>query len=510
MEAPEIEHPKAEEPLRPSFTHEQVLRVVIGVMLCIFLAAIDQTVVIPAVPAIAADLHGFDHLSWIITAYLLTSTVCTPFYGKLSDVFGRRALLLPAIVIFVVTSVMCGFAQSLWQLILGRALQGLGGAGLMSMAQAAIADVVSPRERGRYQAYMTGSWVVASVAGPMIGGWATDVLSWRWIFWANLPIGIGAYLLSSNALRMLKVQRRQVKIDTLGSVFMSIGTTAFLLVLSWGGSNYAWTSPELLGTAAICVVFMTAFVWQERRFADPLIPPRLFASGVFTRAVLIVGCNSSCMLGIIFLLPLMFQLTRGSDASTSGTQIVPYLLASCIGSLITGNLGRRFGRLKPIIIGGLSLTLFGAILLATVDDGTSEVWLAVLQLVTGIGIGMVQPSTLLTIQNSAERRDVGAATGVFLFVRTLGGALGSTIAGTLLASLFAGAMAREGLADKVELGQLREASGTQVTLDPAVIASAHHALLTAFHAAFAACAVLIVIAFIATLSLKDVKLRSSN
>ena len=231
--------PAKVEPM-PAFTHRQIMRVLSGILLCMLLAALDQTAVVPAVPAIAADLNGFGHLAWIVSAYLLTSTAATPIYGKLSDIHGRRALLLPAIVLFVIASALCGVAQSLPQLIAARALQGLGGAGLMSMAQSAIADVIAPRERGKYQAYMSGVWGVASIAGPIVGGWLTDHLSWRWIFWINLPIGLVAFVLSSRALKLLKVRRQQTRIDYVGAAMLAGLVTACLLMMSWGGMAYAW------------------------------------------------------------------------------------------------------------------------------------------------------------------------------------------------------------------------------------------------------------------------------
>ncbi len=218
----------------PTYTHQQIKRVVTGIMLCILLAALDQTVVIPAVPAIAADLGAFGHLSWIVTAYLLTSTAATPIYGKLSDIYGRRALLLPALMLFIAASMACGFAQTLPQLIGARALQGLGGAGLLSMAQAAVADVVSPRERGRYQGYMASMWGVASVAGPLVGGYVTDHLSWRWVFWANLPVGLAAMWLCDRALRTIPVQRRDARIDGVGAALLAGGVTALLLMPELG------------------------------------------------------------------------------------------------------------------------------------------------------------------------------------------------------------------------------------------------------------------------------------
>ena len=493
----------------PNFTHRQIQRVIFGILLCILLAAIDQTVVVPAVPAIAADLHGFGHLSWIVSAYLLTATSATPIYGRLSDIYGRRALLLPAIVLFVIASVLCALAASLWQLIAFRALQGLGGAGLMAMAQAAIADVVAPRERGKYQAYMAGTWGVASVAGPILGGWMTDQLSWRYIFWINLPIGIAAFILSDRALRLLKVRKLVARIDYAGAALLTALVASCLLVMSWGGSEYAWGSPEVLGLIAGAAVLLAALIVRELRAMDPLLPPRLFADSVFTRGVIIAALAAGAMFGATFLLPLFFQLLRGADATASGTLIVPFLASNVVGAYTAGQVARRLGKVKLIALGGLGISVLGFILLATLGSATSHAASVIDMLVVGFGLGIVMPSNLVIVQNAAQRRDVGVATGALLFLRSMGAALGSTLVGTLLASRFNAGMAAAGMATAVDLGALRGHATGPLRLDPAMLASAHTALESAFHLSFLACAILVAGAFLTCLWLRDLPLKSS-
>jgi len=493
----------------PNFTHKQILRVITGVLLCILLAAIDQTVVVPAVPAIAADLHGFGHLSWIVSAYLLTSTAATPIYGRLSDIYGRRALLLPAIALFVAASGLCAMSQSLWQLIAFRALQGVGGAGLMAMAQACIADVVAPRERGKYQAYMAGTWGVASVAGPILGGWITDDFSWRWIFWINLPIGVAAFVLSSRALKMLKVRPIPAKIDYVGAALLTLCVTGILLVMSWGGSEYDWASPQVIGLIVASAVLLAVFVVWERRNGDPLLPPRLFANSVFTRGVVIAALTSAAMFGGTFLLPLFFQLERGADAAASGTLIVPFLAANVVGAFTAGQLARRLGKVKGIVLAGLTLSIVGFGLLAFLGGSSNHIVTVLDMLLVGFGIGITMPSNLVIVQNAAERRDVGVATGTFLFLRSMGAALGSTLVGTLLAARYAAGLAGSGATMTVDLGALRGHEGVQVTLPDALKQQALAALSGAFHVSFLACAALAALGLLFCFGMRDLPLKSS-
>lgn len=494
---------------RPVYTHQQILRVITGIMLCIFLASLDQTVVIPAVPAIAGDLQAFGHLSWIVTAYLLTSTAATPIIGKLSDIYGRRALLLPSLALFIAASMACGFATSLPGLIVARAFQGLGGAGLFSMAQASIADVVSPRERGRYQGYMASMWGVSSIAGPILGGWATDHLSWRWVFWANLPFGLLAMVLCNRGLSVIRHQRRTARIDWAGSGLLVAAVSACLLLLSWGGNEYEWVSAPILGLGAASLVLLAALVWWERRALDPVLPPRLFGAPDFRRGVFIAFVSSLGLFGATFLLPLYLQLMLGFDASSSGLLVMPYLLSTVVGAMVSGQVARRIGRTRSIILTGLGLCFAGYAGLAAIATGGAPVLVLAIAAVLGLGTGMTMPSILMQVQNGAAYRDVGAATGSLLFLRSMGGAFGSTVVGAVLTGRFNAGLEAAGIAGAVDLGAMRQ-GGTGAPPAGIGMGVLRAALSPGFQLAFAICAVMTVLALVAAWRLRDVALRGGT
>ena len=492
----------------PAYTHQQILRVVTGIMLCIFLASLDQTVVIPAVPAIAGDLNAFGHLSWIVTAYLLTSTAATPIYGKVSDIYGRRALLLPALALFIAASLACGFSQSLSQLIVARAFQGLGGAGLFAMAQAAIADVVAPRERGRYQAYMASMWGLSSIAGPIVGGWVTDHLSWRWIFYANLPFGLLAMALCNRALLLIRHQRRPAVIDWGGAGLLICAVTAWLLLLSWGGTEFPWASAPILGLGAVGLVLPFVLRWHESRAPDPILPPRLFANSIFLRGVVIAFFTSLGLFGATFLLPLYFQLVLGFDASTSGLLVVPYMGSNVVGALVSGQLARRVGKVKAIVVSGLAMVALAFAALSLLPSG-APLWVVLpVTFALGVGTGMTMPTVLMQVQNAAERRDVGAATGSLLFLRSMGGAFGSTVVGSVLAMRFAAGLRAAGVTREIDLGSLRGGGSALDGLSAAATEMARAALGSGFRLGYGICAALLALAFTIALGARDLPLRS--
>ena len=424
------------QPVPAALSHAEIMRVMSGVMICILLAALDQTVVIPALPAIGSELGAYSQLSWIVAAYLITSTISTPIYSKFSDIYGRRRLLIVCIGLFIGTSMLCAVAQSLNQLVWFRALQGLGGGGLMALTQAAIADVMSPRQRGRYQGYISAVWAITSVSGPLVGGFMAQALSWRWIFWINLPIGAVAMWACHNGLRRLSPPgfSGKPKLDVVGMVLLSGSLSLLLFALGWGGDVYAWGSYQILSLVGFGIVLLVLLILQELRVNDPLLPPRVFASRSYVGHVVVSTLMSLLMFMCLFSIPLYFQLARGASPAQSGFYLAPFMLSSAAGNVAGSRYARRFGTTRGEMRIASFLCCMGLILLAALPLH-APVWMILVgMIVIGAGIGGSFIGSMMGGQNALSAKDTGSGTGALLVLRSVGGASGSSLAGAIIAS----------------------------------------------------------------------------
>jgi EmrB/QacA subfamily drug resistance transporter len=413
--------------------HRAVLKVLSGIVICIFLAALDQTVVIPAIPAIATSFGDHRNLSWILTAYLLTSTITAPIYGRLSDQHGRRKLLEVSLSIFIVASVVCGCASSVTQLVMFRALQGVGGGGLMSLAQAAIADAVSPRERGRYQGYLAGVWAIASIAGPLVGGYLSDHASWRWLFWMNLPFGAAALVLCRRGLPAKShALLARSKFDVFGSAFMTMTVSSLLLLLTLGGSSFPWISAQTTLLASSAVVFGCLLTYQQSRFQHGLFPPRLLADRAIVIANVSGMLTAAAMFASLFALPIFYQSVFNADATSSGLLMVPFLASNVLGNYLTGHVARVYGKMRPVLLSGTTIAACGFLLLACFTGYAAYAVSVFFTMCAGAGLGCANVSTLMIVQNSAQQRDIGTATGMYLLLRSIGSMLGGAAVGAFL------------------------------------------------------------------------------
>lgn len=422
-----LPHPQA------AVSKRELYMVFAGLMLALTLASLDQNIVSTALPRIVSDLGGLAHLSWVVTAFMVTSTISTPLYGKLSDIYGRRALYFTAIIIFLIGSILCGMAATMFQLILFRAIQGLGAGGLVTLAQTTVGDLIVPRERGKYQGLFGAVFAACSVAGPLLGGIITDALSWRWIFYVNLPVGAAALALIAIGL---KHHCRQVahKIDYTGAALLTGGTVCLLLLLSWGGSIFPWLSKVILALAAGAALFYGLLIRQERLAPEPILPMRLFSNPVFLVSVTVIGLNAMALFGSLVFLPLFFQLVLGASPSRAGLMMAPMMGGVIVASITGGRLISAFGRYKIFPVIGLMTSTFSFLTLAWAASSSRPTWIIESALVTlGAGLGLVMPNLTVAIQNAVERHDMGSATSVSSFMRSLGGALGVAVAGTVVA-----------------------------------------------------------------------------
>ena len=417
----------------PDIGKRQLMLIFAGLMAGMFLAALDQTIVATALPTIVGELGGLSHLSWVVTSYMLASTVSTPLWGKLGDLYGRKLFFQAAIVIFLVGSVLSGLSQNMGELIGFRAIQGLGAGGLIVGAQAIIGAVVAPRDRGRYMGVMGSVFAVASVAGPLIGGFFTEQLTWRWVFYINLPVGFLALAIIAVALRSRELHIKHT-IDYAGASVLGLGVTALILALTWGGNTYAWSSGVVLGLFAAAAVLIVVFVQVERRAVEPLIPLGLFSMPVFRVASALGGLVGFSMFGVITFLPLFLQTVHGATPTTSGLQMVPIMAAMLTMSIWSGRRISALGRYRPYPIAGTIIMTAGIYLMSLLGISTPY-WVAALYMAAvGAGLGLTMQVMVLSVQNSVPFKDLGTATSSAAFFRSIGGSVGVAVFGTIFAN----------------------------------------------------------------------------
>jgi EmrB/QacA subfamily drug resistance transporter len=498
-------------PPQQAMGSQRVLVIMGALLLGMLLAALDQTVVATALPTIAGDLHGLSHLSWVVTAYLLASTVSTPLWGKLGDMYGRKMFFQASIVIFLIGSALSGLSHSMIELIAFRAVQGLGGGGLIVGAQTIVGDVVPPRQRGKYQGIFGATFGVASVLGPLIGGFFVDNLSWRWVFYINLPVGIVALAVTAAVLPGRLSKTRHV-IDYAGTVLVGAAAVCLVLLTSLGGNTFGWNSLPIYLLGVLAVVCAAAFVLVERRAAEAVIPPRLFANGVFTSASVVGFAVGFAMFGALAYLPQYMQVVRGVSPTTSGLRLLPLLVGLLLTSTGTGFLVARWGRYKIFPVLGTALMTVGLFLLSRLGVHTSF-WLVSLYLfVLGVGIGGALQVLVIAVQNAVDYADLGAATSGVTFFRSIGGSFGTSVFGAIFSGVLAG-----DIADALHGVQLPSGLSASSGASPSVLAHLPAAVrdgyvagyAQALHTVFLYATPLAALGFVLSLFLKEVPLRDT-
>lgn len=410
--------------------------VFIGLLLGMFLSSLDTTIVSTAMPTVTASLGGVEYLSWVFTAYMLTATISIPIFGKLADIYGRKLFYILGIIIFLTGSALSGTSQNMIQLILFRALQGIGGGMMMSNAQAIIADIFPPAERGKYQGLIGGVFGLASIAGPALGGFITDNLSWRWVFYVNIPVGILAIIMLWKGLPAHKQSSEKRSIDYLGASLIVAAFTPLLLALTWAGTKYAWTSTEIIGLLTFSFIALVLLVIVELRAKEPIIPLSFFKNSIFSVGVFSSFIMSIAMFGTIIYIPLFAQGVTGATATDSGAIITPMMLSMVVASAISGQLISRLGKYKLLAISGFTVMLIGMLLLSWMDVNTTNATIVRNMIIMGIGIGLTMPVFVIAVQNAFPHSQVGTVTASVQFFRNIGGTAGVAILGSLFNSSF--------------------------------------------------------------------------
>lgn len=405
-----------------------------ALMLAIFLGALDQTIVAVSLPAISAQFNDVGLLAWVISGYMVAMTVAVPIYGKLGDLYGRRRMILTGISLFTLASIACALAQDMQQLVMARVLQGIGAGGMVSVSQAIIGDFVPPRERGRYQGYFSSMYAVASVAGPVLGGWLTEYLSWRWVFWINLPLGLVALWAIRRALAGMPVQHRQARVDYLGAVLMILGLGSLLLGITLVGQGQPWSAPAVLTLFACALLGLSLFIGHERRCQEPLLPMGLFGNRVAVLCWGVIFFASFQSISLTMLIPLRYQGITGAGADSAALHLLPLVMGLPLGAYTGGRMTSRTGRFKPQILAGAVLMPV-AIFAMAITPPQSGLLSAVFMLLTGIACGLQFPTSLVGTQSAVESKDIGVATSTTNLFRSLGGAMGVACMSSLLLAL---------------------------------------------------------------------------
>ncbi len=491
--------------------HRRIMVILAALMLGMALAALDQTIVATALPTIAGDLHGLNHLSWVVTAYLLTTCISTPLWGKLGDQYGRKSLFQLAIVIFLAGSILSGLSQNMVELIAFRAIQGVGAGGLMVGAQAIMGDVVPARQRGRYMGYFGVVFGVTNVAGPLLGGFFTEHLSWRWIFYINLPLGIVALFVVATVLH-IPVKRVPHKIDWAGTAFLSVGVTCIILLTTWAGSEYAWGSAVIIGLALVALATLGIFCWIETRAPEPVIPLWLFKNRTFTATSAVGFIIGFAMFGAIIYLPLYLQIVHGASPTLSGLELLPMIGGMLLTFITSGRLVTRTGRYKVFPIVGTAVLSVGLLLLTQLGPHTPYGEVAVFMFITGLGIGLVMQVLVVAVQNAVPYSALGVATATSTFFRTIGGAFGVAVLGAVFANRLISQLKLHATSAELKL-----VSGSSVTANPAQIAhlppTQRTFVISAFsrsvEEAFLVAVPFVVFGFVVSWLIKEIPLRTT-
>jgi EmrB/QacA subfamily drug resistance transporter len=434
-----------------------------GLMVTMLMASLNQTVLATALPTIVGEVHGVEHMAWLITAFILASTVTMPIYGKVSDVLGRKPLLLVAITLFTVGSIVGALAPDMGWLIVSRAIQGLGGGGLMVLSQAAIADVVPARERGRYMGIMGGVFAFSSVVGPLLGGWFTEGPGWRWVFWINLPLGLLAIAATVFLLHLPRRSGKGVRHDYPGMALMALATTAIVLVATWGGTTYEWSSPTIIGLAVVGIAASVGFVAVEGRASEPIIPLALFRDRNFNLTTIASLATGIAMFGAIGYIPTYLQMATGASATVAGLLMIPMMAGMLVTSVLAGRYVSHTGRYKAVPIIGAVVLAAALALLATVRLDSPTVLICSYLGLMGIGLGMTMQILVLIVQNSFPLRLVGTATAATTFFRQVGATLGSAVVGAMFSSRLTAL-----ISERVPVGDLGTGDGAS-SLTPELV-----------------------------------------